>query len=179
MRSSLCFSLSSLLIIATSAACSHEQPPKTAENVGTATVSVTQPTSATVTTKSDQVVNVGPSLRQACGIDDTNQAPKFDFDQSTLAGNDRDVLSKVATCLTTGPMKGHNISLVGRADPRGETEYNMNLGEHRAGSTKAYLQKLGVDGARIMDTSRGALDATGHNEETWRIDRRVDIELAN
>jgi outer membrane protein OmpA-like peptidoglycan-associated protein len=30
----------------------------------------------------------------------------------------------------------------------------------------------------MSETSRGALDATGHDEETWRKDRRVDISLA-
>jgi len=171
----------SLLLISSlalaSVACSHEQRPPVAANVEA--VGVAEPTNATVPAKTDQYVNVGPQLRGACEISDVNQTPKFDFDQSKLSTNDRDVLAKVAECLTNGPMKGKNVSLVGRADPRGEAEYNMNLGEQRASSAKAYLQQLGIEPARISDTSRGALDATGHDEETWRNDRRVDIEIAN
>jgi peptidoglycan-associated lipoprotein len=167
-----------LSLAAVSVACSHEQPmPKAANDEA---IGISQPTSATVPAapQSDQLVNVGPNLRKACGIDDVGKAPKFDFDQSKLSSNDRDILDQIAACLTTGALKGQSISLVGRADPRGESEYNLNLGEERASSARSYLQHLGVDAARVHDTSRGALDATGHDEETWRRDRRVDIELA-
>ena len=52
----------------------------------------------------------------------------------------------------------------------------MNLGESRAtwsGSTSLPRRRR----RQINETSRGALDATGHDEETWRKDRRVDIDL--
>ncbi len=179
MRSILTYPLVACFAVVGAFGCSHEQPaPKTANEVP---VGVSQPTNATVAAppRTDQLVNVGPNLRKACGIDDVNAAPKFDFDQSKLSSNDRNVLSQIATCLTTGPLKGHSVSLVGRADPRGENEYNMNLGEERAMSAKIYLQQLGVDQGRVRETSRGALDATGHDEESWRVDRRVDIELAD
>jgi peptidoglycan-associated lipoprotein len=127
--------------------------------------------------RSDQQLNLSAEIRAKCDIDDSDRAPKFDFDSSQLAGNDRDVLQQVARCFTTGPLKGRSLSLVGRADPRGETEYNMNLGEARATSARRFLAALGLDNARMAETSRGALDATGHDEETWRRDRRVDVSL--
>src|SRR6185437_13562991 len=40
------------------------------------------------------------------------EAPKFDFDTSTLAPDDRDVLTAIATCLTSGPLAGHRVELV-------------------------------------------------------------------
>ena len=45
-------------------------------------ISTTQPTSAAVPTnkKSDQTINVSDEIRKACGIDDSERAPKFDFD---------------------------------------------------------------------------------------------------
>ena len=178
MRSLISVFLSALVVLG-AAACSHDHPlPKVASDYDKTPVGVAEPTGATVSLSSDQVMNVGPDLRKACGIDDVNRAPRFDFDSSSLSSNDRDVLGQVARCLTTGPMKGRSVSLVGRADPRGESEYNMSLGEERSTSGKTYLQQLGVDPARLHDTSRGALDAKGHDEETWRLDRRVDIELA-
>jgi peptidoglycan-associated lipoprotein len=157
--------------------CSPSQPPpKTASD----NVSVTSapPPSPAPAARSDQQLNLSAEIRAKCGIDDSNRAPKFDFDSSQLAGNDRDILEQVARCFTTGPLKGRSLRLVGRADPRGESEYNMNLGEARATSASRYLGFLGVDNARMSETSRGALDATGHDEETWRKDRRVDISLA-
>lgn len=154
---------------------SPKAEPQTAqtEHIGT-----TQPTSAAVQKKNtDQTINLSDEIRKACGIDDSNRAPKFDFDSSNLSSNDRDILAQVAKCLTTGPLKGRAVELTGRADPRGETEYNMNLGATRAKSADDYMAGLGVATTQMSLTSRGALDATGTNEETWRHDRRVDVNL--
>jgi outer membrane protein OmpA-like peptidoglycan-associated protein len=41
-----------------------------------------------------------------------------------------------------------------------------------------YLSRLGVDGSRLVATSRGKLDASGTSEDGWRLDRRVDIEVS-
>jgi peptidoglycan-associated lipoprotein len=53
----------------------------------------------------------------------------------------------------------------------------MALGEHRADGARDYLAKLGVDRAKIAETSRGKLDATGADDAGWARDRRVDITL--
>lgn len=130
--------------------------------------------------KTNSSVYLSDRLRQACGIttvETVKDAPKFDFDQNAILPEDRDVLAKVAQCLTTGPLKGRNIRLVGRADPRGEKEYNMSLGERRANAVVKYLTALGVAAPQMSETSRGALDATGGDEAAWREDRRVDIDL--
>jgi peptidoglycan-associated lipoprotein len=156
--------------------CAHnETPPQTATNVVTTTSA--PPPVTTTSRHSDQQINISEEIRKQCDIDDADRAPKFDFDSSQLASNDRDILVKVAACFTTGPLKGRSMALTGRADPRGEQEYNMNLGESRATSVRRYLAGLGVGDNRMSETSRGALDATGHDEETWRHDRRVDVFL--
>jgi peptidoglycan-associated lipoprotein len=159
-------------------ACAHDAPPPPNAPVDPP-VATTQTASSPVTRNSDQSVSLSDDVRKACGIDDSDRAPKFDFDSSQLASNDRDILQKVATCFTTGPLKGRAMRLTGRADPRGEAEYNMNLGESRATSVRRYLGGLGVDNGKVSETSRGALDAQGHDEATWRKDRRVDISLAD
>jgi peptidoglycan-associated lipoprotein len=126
-------------------------------------------------------LGVSGDLAAACKLHFTApaEAPKFDFDTSTLAPDDRDVLTAIATCLTSGPLAGRRIELVGRADPRGTEEYNLALGERRAASVSEYLSHLGVAITRMADTTRGALDATGHDEASWRTDRRVDLQLAD
>jgi outer membrane protein OmpA-like peptidoglycan-associated protein len=155
--------------------CSHEQP---APHTASSDVTITNaPIESTPRPETDQILNVGPSLRALCGIDDAARAPKFDFDKAKLSGNDREIASKIANCMTTGPMQGKSVSLIGRADPRGTEQHNMTLAQERADAFKTYLVSLGVDGARMQDSSRGALDARGTNEETWRQDRRVDIEV--
>jgi peptidoglycan-associated lipoprotein len=66
--------------------------------------------------------------------------------------------------------------LVGRADSRGTTEYNMALADRRAQSVRDYLKRTGIAATRLSVVPRGALDATGTNETGWAKDRRVDSE---
>ena len=129
--------------------------------------------------KSTGNISVSGDIAQACKInfDSVDRAPKFNFDDSSLAPQDKSVLQQVATCVTTGPLKGRSLKLVGRADPRGEVEYNFALGEHRAGAVESYLAQLGVKKSAVIESSRGKLDATGTDEASWQRDRRVDISL--
>ena len=124
-------------------------------------------------------VRLDDELTRLCNVtfDNADRAPKFDYDEAALMPQDRDVLEQVAKCVTTGPLKGRKLALVGRADPRGETEYNMVLGDHRADAVHVYLSRLGVATTAMTKTSRGELDAEGQDEDSWQRDRRVDIRL--
>lgn len=162
-----------------------------AGGVGCANNNARQPetpvSTTTVSSSAPEVKAVSPSIgasdeiAESCGLrfDNVEQAPKFGFDQSELLRADRDALGQIATCLTTGALKGRNVRLVGRADPRGTVDYNFALGARRASSVSSYLKHLGVEDARLTETSRGELDATGTDEASWQIDRRVDVVLAN
>jgi peptidoglycan-associated lipoprotein len=131
--------------------------------------------------KEQMAVNVDDAILKACNLKFSNveEAPKFDFDSEQLSDQEKAILEQVAKCLTTGPLKGRAVDLVGRADPRGETEYNMTLGAKRARGAHTFLSGLGVASDKLFDTSRGELDATGTDEQGWRKDRRVDIKLRN
>jgi len=124
-------------------------------------------------------VSVDDDIIKACNLkfENIEDAPKFDYDSESLTPGEKNVLEAIAKCLTTGPLKGRSVDLVGRADPRGETEYNMTLGAKRARSVHTFLGGLGVPGDKLRDTSRGELDAKGTDEEGWRKDRRVDVRL--
>jgi peptidoglycan-associated lipoprotein len=172
MRALLKVTCSALVLAA--AACSHDAPPPaTAATVATAPST----TSGPVTAGKDPAVNLSADIMSQCKIQLSNDPPKFDYDSSNLSSQERDILAQVAKCLTTGALAGKSVRLTGRADPRGEQEYNMNLGEHRATSVRKYLVGLGVVDGHMSETSRGALDATGTNEAGWQNDRRVDIGL--
>lgn len=149
--------------------CGGDKPPAKAPEVTT--------TSETPKEHAKRPVNVSDEIRGACGLPEPKEAPKFDFDNADIGPEDRAVLDQLAKCLTEGPLKGKGVVIIGRADPRGESEYNLALGAHRSGSVKKYLAGLGVGDAQMMQTSRGELDATGTDEESYRLDRRVDIEL--
>lgn len=125
-------------------------------------------------------LSVSDAIAKACGLTMTagrSTMPAFEYDSAALADADRAMLADVAKCLTEGALKGHSVTLIGRADARGEAEYNMTLGESRANGVHHYMVGLGVAKDRMRATSRGEMDATGTNEEGWARDRRVDIEL--
>ena len=156
------------------AACGNEPPPKVA--------TVPPPPPAATTTAApplkDPAITVSKDISDACNITVPDRAPKFDFDSSQLSSADRDILQQVAKCMTDGALKGKNIELIGRADARGEQEYNMTLGSSRSTAAHTFLKGLGIADARMSETSRGALDATGKDEEGWAKDRRVDMRIA-
>lgn len=173
------------------AACSKDtvKPPVTAHATPPARVAA-----KTEEPKRDDGPRVAQAVTQLLGLDSeivrvcnlhvdapvaakTEEATHFDFDESTLSSEDTSVLSQVARCLTTGPLAGRRLRLVGRADMRGTTEYNFVLGAHRASTVSEFLEKEGVESPRIHETSRGELDAKGTDDETMRDDRRVDILL--
>jgi peptidoglycan-associated lipoprotein len=160
-----------------STACGHAEKPAEAPTTVTSTASMTSSSPG----KGSSTIYLSDRLRQACNlttIESMKEAPKFAFDESDIQPDDRDVLAQVAQCLTTGPLKGQSVKLVGRADPRGTQEYNMALGARRSSAVGQYLQNLGVANSQLTDTSRGAIDATGDDPTAWQKDRRVDIDLA-
>jgi peptidoglycan-associated lipoprotein len=129
----------------------------------------------------ETVIRVSPDIIKDCNIDDSKMGedPLFAFDSSALSRADQHLLKEVAACAVDGPLTGHSLKLVGRADPRGTEAYNLHLGDRRANSVARYLERNGVSPVRVDETSRGALDATGHDEAGWKQDRRVDVDLAS
>lgn len=124
-------------------------------------------------------LHISEAIVRACGLTKAPAPPMFDYDSAKLAEEDRVILALVAKCFSEGPLRDHRVALTGRTDPRGEEEYNMALGESRADSVRRYLHDMGVAPQHVDSTSRGKLDASGKDEESWAKDRRVDIELAS
>ena len=122
-------------------------------------------------------INISDEIKKACGISDTDAY--FAFDSANVREQDRKVLKQLATCFTTGPLKGREMRLVGHADPRGEPEYNMVLGGQRADNVKKIIIEEGMKEDKTATTSRGEMDATGTDEDSWAKDRRVDIVLGD
>ena len=120
-------------------------------------------------------INISDEIRKACGITDAEAF--FAYDSANVREQDKAVLAKLATCFTTGPLKGREMRLVGHADNRGEEDYNMSLGQNRADNVKGAIVSAGMTAAKALTTSRGELDATGSDDASWQKDRRVDIVL--
>ena len=175
-----------LLVLVAAVGCSKDKKkttPAITETTTTTTTKVEKPSVTPDKVATDEQVSPGLAIASdilsACGIKAVKSAsPKFDFDADELTGDDRTILDQVATCLVSGPLKGKSVALIGRADPRGTEEYNLGLGSRRSHSVSQYLGRLGVAQTQMGVTTRGALDATGSDEATYREDRRVDIQLA-
>jgi peptidoglycan-associated lipoprotein len=120
-------------------------------------------------------IHIEDKILKACG---NLPIAHFAFDSSTIQGDAATALDALARCFATGALKGRGMKLIGHTDQRGETEYNLALGQRRAGSVAAYIGAHGVERARIAASSHGEFDATGTDEEGWARDRKVDVLLA-
>jgi peptidoglycan-associated lipoprotein len=101
----------------------------------------------------------------------------FDFDRYDLTEEARKLLTENATVLANHPSL--KIQIEGHCDERGNSAYNLALGERRAASAKLYLIKLGVQEGRISTISYGKerpLDP-GHTEEAWAKNRRCHFVI--
>ena len=100
----------------------------------------------------------------------------FNFDEFAVSPDGKKILASKAAFLKTHPTL--KVMVEGHCDERGTTEYNLALGEKRAGEVKKYLIFLGIDGNRLSVISYGKEKpaASGHNEEAWAKNRRVHLE---
>ncbi len=182
MKSTLLLSILSLGLAA--AACSSDPKPPAAAPAGPVEApSASAQEQASAAPAGDEAddpsrssVNISDEIKKACGL--TDKEAFFDFDSAAVKDSSTGVLKKLATCFATGALKGRTMLLVGHADPRGDSEYNMVLGGRRAENVKLFLGKAGLAAQQMTTNSRGAMDATGTDEASYAKDRRVDVLLA-
>ena len=76
----------------------------------------------------------------------------FGYDSSNIDGEARRMLQANADCIKE---RGLTVQIVGHADERGTSEYNLALGERRARAVRNYLTSLGVAGRNLTTLSYG------------------------
>ena len=103
----------------------------------------------------------------------------FGFNGAELTDESRTRLQRVAQALKQNESIAIQIS--GNCDERGTEEYNMALGQERAEAARAYLSKLGIDGARVRTISdgEGMPVAPRQTEDAYSANRRDDITIAD
>ena len=67
---------------------------------------------------------------------------RFDFDQSEIKPQYRDILNRIAGILST--LKGYSIYVYGYTDDIGTKEYNLKLSERRAQAVRDVLVQAGI-----------------------------------
>lgn len=119
---------------------------------------------------------LSPTFSAQCQLPAT---PKvfFEFDSADLDVRDVEMLRRVAACLAEGPLRGHSIELVGRADPRGPDRYKELLGRSLAESIRDFLRDHGVPDSNMVVRVSGEGLADPLWPRGWSFDRRVDIRL--
>ena len=101
----------------------------------------------------------------------------FGFDSAALSDQATPILTQMADNMHTNP--GLSVTVQGHCDERGTDAYNIALGKRRADSVKNHLVSLGIPAERVDTKSYGKFRpiATGHNEEAWTRNRRVEFEI--
>jgi outer membrane protein OmpA-like peptidoglycan-associated protein len=77
----------------------------------------------------------------------------FDFDKATLTSKAVGILRENIRVLKANP--GITIRIEGNTCAHGADDYNMRLGERRAGAVKEYLAKEGISESRMSTISYG------------------------
>jgi peptidoglycan-associated lipoprotein len=99
----------------------------------------------------------------------------FAYDESTLSTEARASLdAKVRLLREEGAL---TLRIIGHADERGSTEYNLALGMRRASAIRDYLSGFGIVVGRLEIQSMGEERplAQGQNEAAWSRNRRGEF----
>jgi len=118
----------------------------------------------------------------ASSLDDLNRTSPlqpvfFRFDSSELDQAAQATLNQNASVL-----KKHAtwaVTIEGHCDESGTAEYNLALGERRAGAARAYLVSLGIPATQFQVVSYGKefpFDP-GHDEAAWSKNRRAHFVI--
>ena len=102
----------------------------------------------------------------------------FQFDLANLSGEAMAELDKNIVWLKTNP--DLRVRVEGHCDERGTSEYNLALGQRRAGRVVDYLIANGVNADRLIAVSFGEEipRSFDHTEEAWKKNRRVEFSPA-
>ena len=101
----------------------------------------------------------------------------FELDSSELSRDGQKALDDNAVLLKRYP--NWTITVEGHCDERGTAEYNLALGERRAGAARAYLVSLGISADRLRIVSYGKefpFDP-GHDETAFAKNRRAHFVI--
>ncbi|HEY8259066.1 MAG TPA: peptidoglycan-associated lipoprotein Pal [Gemmatimonadales bacterium] len=176
---------SSLLMLlattAVAAGCGGKKPPEepAPQPAPAPTPAPTPPPDASedsVRIKREQEAQRLEQMRKAVAADLAAMI-NFDYDQALVRSADESTLDRKAAVLQANPNVKMTIS--GHADERGSDEYNLALGNRRAGAAKRYLQNKGVDGSRLDVVSYGEERPLnpGHDEAAYAQNRRDEFQV--
>ncbi|HEY1697792.1 MAG TPA: hypothetical protein VGG39_36780 [Polyangiaceae bacterium] len=119
-------------------------------------------------------VLVSGDVLQACHIPTSEGS--FPFDPYQPSARARATMSRVSTCVRSGPLAGRMLHVVGHADLIGrQPQDGEKIGLWRAEGVRRYLA---LEGAPASATAGSPPDVEAQDDTGIAYERRVDIELA-
>jgi peptidoglycan-associated lipoprotein len=117
----------------------------------------------------------GDSASAGPGASVKNRTVYFDYDRDEVKEEYRQIVADHGRYLAANP--NARVRLEGHADERGSREYNIGLGERRAQSVRQSLLLQGAGASQLATVSYGEERpaATGSDEESWSLNRRVEV----
>jgi peptidoglycan-associated lipoprotein len=106
----------------------------------------------------------------------------FDYDKATIRSDAttalKDDVSVIRGILVSYP--DQKLVIEGHTDERGSSEYNLALGDKRAGATEEFLSTMGVPREQLTVISYGKEHpvCTDQTEACWQKNRRAHITAA-
>jgi outer membrane protein OmpA-like peptidoglycan-associated protein len=101
----------------------------------------------------------------------------FPFDSDVLLPAAQGNLVKFATSLKDYPRT--QVTIVGHADAKGTSDYNLKLSERRAQSAATFISAQGIDRTRLTTLGRGETEPIASNDTDIgrQQNRRVEVAI--
>ncbi len=130
------------------------------------------------------VTGGGPSQPEEVSLSDQQAFAKYvkdiyyDYDAYTIRAADQAVLQANANFFKQHP--NIKFTIEGHCDERGSTEYNLALGDNRAGAAKNAIVQLGIPASSVRTISYGKEKpfCTESNEQCWQQNRRAHFVIS-
>ena len=186
--SSMRYALIAAVVVTAAAAC-HKTPkvqpvPPTAEAAPPPPAEAPRP--APPPRVVDDPVPVPPAADSvsSTSLDDLNRNSPlkpafFSLDSADIDPTAKSVLDGNAALLRQNAT--WVVTIEGHCDERGTAEYNLALGERRAGAALAYMVSLGIPASRLKTVSYGKEFPfePGHDEGSWSKNRRAHFVVTS
>ena len=178
MKRAIPLSLALLLVLAAAASCAKKKPvtaPVADLEVAAAPVAPAAPAPAPAAAPasddpwSGDLESVNRYAREQGLLGDVY----FEYDRADLKAEARDRLAANGRFLQRHPQ--FVVRVEGHADERGTNDYNLALGQNRAGTARQYVGSLGVGDDRLQVVSFGKERpvCTQPSEDCWWQNRRA------
>ena len=122
-------------------------------------------------------IHIACEVRVACDL--TGDEAYFAFDLAYIRAQSRQTLRTLAACIASGPLKGHEIDLIGQVDLHGPRDRNESVARRRAANVRQLIVAESTDANTTVILAKESIDSTGTSEAPWVEDGCVDVQCVD